>query len=227
MTGKGTDLVVKETQNHMISSTLKFEKDDLVNIAVAKAEQNLKKAQKEASTKRNALLADHKKAENAWRKDLHATGKAACVQKVKDFNSFYSKMGIKCKIDSETSINVPYINESDPQSVTIKTTLIVQESDRDHDVSEGTELCTFDVKVTSAQKKALTAIQKIAKEADQAGAYAIECRTKLADIDTVERQMRAIVAQCSIERSKEGKDLIEAMMKQTGLTDSVIDILGV
>ena len=197
-----------------ISVEATFNKSDLITIAVAKGErilrQNLIDKRKETNDIRKAIN-DNKDMQGKVLKNLLGSYEPQAAA----LNKIIEKLNPEAVV--LTSISIAKVYDYKKREEFPKNRFTI--SFKNYTIARKDTNLTKEQKDLRAKAKTLTtALSKSQNEA-------LDIKRKLSDITSLERQMRARMMETQLNSTKEGKVLLNKILKESGI-DSSIKLLG-
>lgn len=202
---------------------LNFDKNDVASIAIAEAEVRMRQNIKNLT----AQIADCDHAIQKTKEEIEKQGEILIEQKiaatVKRIKSGLKATKVKnfC-VEVETQVDVYSSNNSnkyDPNNYKISAVLY---KDKEKVVGRLT-LESDCLPSNQLQKTAQKNLAVFESQKSNLTKEALEWRKKLGDMPTLERQIKAALARRQIESTKEGKALIQGLVKNF---DNTVKLLG-
>jgi len=197
-----------------ISVEATFNKSDLITIAVAKGErilrQNLIDKRKEASEIKEKI-SENKAAQDKALKSLQGSYELQAAA----LNKITRKLDPEAIFITNTSIVKPYDYEKREEATKNRFAI----SFRNYTIAQK------DTNLTKEQKSLRAKAKTLAKALSKAQNDALDVKRKISDIASLERQMRARMMEAQLKSTKEGKALLDQLLKESGI-DSSIKLLG-
>jgi len=195
-----------------VFTNVNFDKNDVILVAVAKAEKQLRKNVKEEMEKQKAAEERVKEIDELLDKeaDTYPHAVKLIVKKVTELAKMYDvdAKEVKPVIDIEHEINYGY-GDSEPNEEGNRYTVSYK-----HRRSGYVSIRVIkDTPLTAIQKNLCKQKRTAKEEAQIHQSTALEWKRKLSDIDTFERQIKAYVIEQSLGTTEEGKKLLESMDK--------------
>lgn len=220
---KGKELEVLPTENNVaIRGDMHFNKGDLASVAVAKAEREIReriKVNTAEAKKANEELADK-------RESFRVLGEKALPPEINKLTSAFTKhIGpvIKKTLEAEVIHTLTYDDNENRVNRFLLTIKSSQDEQGRRDKHYETTLPEFFSDLTAKQKIVEKQIDALAAERDEANSQIIMWKSKLGDMPTFERQIKAVVVESEMKKSTAGKNMLDAM--DTNF-DDVMAMLG-
>ena len=213
-------LAVFDQENAIeVSSKIDINMDQLVMVGTAHIERTLKGKIKDLMsvirTLRSELKIAEKKlpveTENALPKDVLAS-----KQKLE---SLFKLLKIE-HVNLVVSISIDVENEVNQYQLDLQAK---KKSSYGRDLIDEMLLIKSSCNLTESQKLVMEQINGIKEKLDEKNEVVVELRRKLADVDSMERQMRARVVESQLSKTEQGKDLLESIMAKF---DEDIELMG-
>lgn len=185
---------------------MNFDKNDVVIVAMAKIESEIRRNIRESKNEISRIDKKIIDIDNEYRKN----GKDNPPKVVVDKEKFYNDV-IKKSKDSLGVITVHSVanNKDSLNSYSV----MLQELDQDGKVLRSIYILQKNTSLTARQKAILKEMDNLLKERETQVSRGVDWKKKLNDIPAAERQMKAVVVESELNKSKEGKALVDLLTK--------------
>lgn len=194
-----------------------FDKQDVVTVAVANIEAMIRKEVRVSKTRRDELNEEITDTNNAIKLSGEKsvpkamTQKFTQIEKALKFAGLVKTIGARIRFDFSGSTN-------DYQ-------LHITEKDKSGEFTrQSISIMYKSTGLTSVQKSLVEKVKKMEKERAGVINYGVEWKSKLSDMSAVERQMRAKVVEAQLNKTTEGKALVELLTKNYKETIKLLEM---
>ena len=219
---------MSETKKLEICTQIDFNKDDVAIIAIAEAEKKIR----QTIAKLSIELENKKEQLNKLNDDVVNEGenfiRNKFLKKLQTINTNLKKTGIpKLEAVVDYIPQIPSLTQLD-NKVRIKNAnkyivkLVIFSKDNETRISN-MEIESGCVALTKTQKNILTKTKAVDDNIKALKPQILDYRRKLSDIPTLERQIKAKLAAGHLSKTKEGRQVIESLVKNF---DETIKLLG-
>jgi len=201
-----------------IVTKVDFDKQDIVTVAMAKIERLIRKNVRESKKRRDELAGLINKAE----KQIELFGKnnppKNMVQKMSKIYKAFKFAGILKTIGVEIEFNLSGPERND------YTLQIAKKDDTGKLTSQSVVIVHKSIVYTKSQTSLVAKIKKMQEEQTNITRAGVNWKAKLSDMSAVERQMRAKVVESQLNKTPEGKALINVLTKDYEQTVKALEM---
>jgi hypothetical protein len=190
-----------------IISEMRFDKQDIVIVAMAKIEANIRGKVKSFKAKANFLNSEIEQATKEIPKFGEAAPPLGFVVKMNSLNKALKT----AKLGKEVQWNIAYTCVTGLEENRYHLMLSHLDSKGGFVPNSGAVAATHVTPFSRVQSDYLKKIEKYTQDETDAIDQGIEWKSKLKDMPAAERQMRAVVVEAELKKTKTGKALVKLL----------------
>jgi len=200
-----------------ITTTMDFDKQDIVTVAVANIEALIRKNVRDSKARRNELtkkIADtHRAIQSAGETSVPKVmaQKSAQIEKALKSAGLVKTIGARIKFNLADLTNDYQLH-------------IVKKDNLGKFIKESISIMYKSTDFTKKQKALMEKVSKMEKNKTTIISDGVKWKAKLSDMSAVERQMRAKVVEAQLNKTAEGKALVNILTKNYEKTIKLIEM---
>jgi len=189
------------TEELQITTGIDYNKHDVVTVAIAKIEANIRKKVRDAKAEANRLKAEI----DVMEKEIPDIGEKTVPTVMKKQVEILNKALTAAKLGKTEEWLIVYNCHSHRKENSY--TLVLKTKDNKSMKTVLNEIYPFNKTQKNLAEKIIECRKRMQEHAD----YGVEWKAKLNDMDAAERQMRAVVVENELNKTKDGKLLVKLL----------------
>ena len=199
-----------------IVTNINFDKQDIVTVAMAKIEALVRKNVRDFKAKRNNLIKEIEEANKMIVSYGEKNPPKEITKKLAQIEKAFKAAGISKTVGSRIRFRLTNKNDYELQ---------IARKDESSDFTNETIGLTYkSVPYSSTQNSLTKKIETMEEQKEKAISDGVAWKEKLSDMSAVERQMRAKVVEAELNKTAEGKALIDVLTKNYEDTLKLIEM---
>jgi hypothetical protein len=198
---------------------MEFDKNDVVIVAVAKIEAKIRSNVRAAKAEVKSLENEIKNLKTEFNTETKKSFPKTAEIKLKVFKDAIKK----AKMSSDLEMEKKSKSNMHEESLNKHTIRIVTLDEHKQRVNSW-GIFTTATQLTSRQKAILKSVEQLDKKKDENVQAGIDAKKMLQDMPAAERQMKAVVVESVLKKSKDGKALVDLLTKQYTTTMKRIEM---
>lgn len=194
------------TPEVLTGTEMKFDKNDVAIVAIAKIEEEIRKNIKQSKDRVIAIDDELNKLSREYTRD----GKKTYPSQIDSKEKFFIDMIKKGKLEKEMGIKKDHhviFGEGNENVYDLS----LLKLDRKGKAVSSMHILQVTTALSKRQKEIIQESKKLSTERDSNVKNGVEWKKKLQDIPAAERQMKAVIIENELNKSKEGKALVELL----------------